>query len=240
MHEPHFNVHEQGETGVRALTGVVSELVFGAEDGLLSTLGLVTGVAAGTMHTQIVVLAGVAGAISGAVSMGAGNYLGAKSRAEVMDRQMREEEQRIREHPDQEFEELVRYYGEHGLTDEEIRVVVPAVMRNRHLLSEEMFAHELGITPQELKNPVWRGVWMFIAYLAASAFPVLPYAFLPRSTAMILSVAVTALSTFAVGAGRTVFTGRNPIRSGLEVLAVAAVCGIAGYFGGRLAAVHEL
>ncbi len=225
-----------GAENEKSLAGAIRELVFGAEDGLVSILGLVTGVAAGTTSSAIVFLAGAAGAISGAVSMAAGNYLGVKSHIEVLQRRLREEEKEIREQPEQEHEELVNYYREHGLTPKEIQTVVPAIERNLEFFMEEMTAHELGICPAELKNPVWKGFWILIAYIIAAVFPVLPYALLPRSTAMMVSVAGTVLALFAVGAAKTVYTGRNAIKSGLEMLAVAALAGIAGFLAGHFLA----
>jgi len=220
----------------KGLVGAIRELVFGAEDGLVSLLGLVTGVAAGTTGSAVVFLAGAAGALSGAVSMAAGNYLGVKSHIEVLQRRLREEAKSIRENPELEREELVAYYRGHGLTSQEIRTVVPAIERNREFFMEEMTAHELGICPSELRNPLWRGVWIFVAYIVAAVFPVLPYALFPRETAMTVSIAGTVLALFAVGAAKTIYTGRNAIKSGVEMLAVAALAGIAGFLAGHFIA----
>lgn len=217
----------------KSLAGAIRELVFGAEDGLVSILGLVTGVAAGTTSSAIVFLAGAAGALSGAISMAAGNYLGVKSHIEVLQRLLQEEEREIRERPEHERAELVDYYRERGLTPEEIQTVVPAIERNRELLMEEMAAHELGICPAELKSPVWKGVWIFVAYIIAAVFPVLPYALFPRETAMAVSISGTVLALLAVGAAKTIYTGRNAIKSALEMLGIAALAGIAGYLAGH-------
>lgn len=221
----------------RTLVGAIRDLIFGAEDGLVSILGLVTGVAAGTTSSSIVLLAGVVGAISGAISMAAGNYLGVKSHIEVLQHRLQEEEKSIREHPRLEYEELVNYYQDRGLTAEEIQSVVPAVMRNRSFLMEEMASHELGISPSELKNPIWKAFWIFAAYIIAAIFPVLPYALFAQNIAMTISIIGTVLALFSVGAAKTVYTGRNPIKSGFEMLAIAAMAGIAGYLAGRIAAV---
>ncbi len=221
----------------RSLSSAIRELIFGAEDGFISILGLVTGVAAGTTSSEVVLLAGAAGAISGAISMAAGNYLGVKSEIEVLQRQLREEAQSIQEHPEIERTELAEYYREHGMTPEELKVCVAAVLRNRDFLMEEMAAHEYGISPQELKNPAWKAFWIFAAYLLAAIFPVTPYALLPRSSAIIVSILGTAIALFAVGAAKTRYTGLNPIKSGLEMLGIAALAGIAGFIAGHLTAV---
>lgn len=220
--------------GKVTISEALRELIFGASDGLVSNLGLVTGVAAGTTSARIVLLAGVAGAISGAVSMASGNYLGVKSHIEALCRQFREEERSIREHPDHERAELVEFYTKRGLTPEEIHVIVPAVMRNKDFLLEEMAAHELGISPAELTHPLWRAFWIFIAFIIAAAVPVTPYALLSREMAMVVSIVGTIVALFVVGAARTRYTGRSPIRSGLEMLVIALAAGVAGYVAGTL------
>ena len=225
-----------GAEDEKSLAGAIRELVFGAEDGLVSILGLVTGVAAGTTSSAVVLLAGAAGAISGAISMAAGNYLGVKSHIEVLQRRVEEEAKSIREHPEIEREELIAYYREHGLTSEEIQTVVPAIERNLEFFMEEMTAHELGICPSELRSPFWKGVWIFVAYIIAAAFPVVPYVLLSREIAMPVSIAGTVVALFIVGAAKTIYTGRNAIKSGFEMLAVAALAGLAGYLAGHFVA----
>lgn len=217
--------------------GAIREIVFGAEDGLVSILGLVTGVAAGTTSASVVLLAGVAGAFSGAVSMAAGTYLGVKSETEVLRRQLRREEASIRNHPEHERAELADYYRSHGFTLRERRVIIPAVMRNRRLLLEEMAAHEYGISPAQLENPMRRAVLIFAAYIIAATFPVLPYSILSHDTALEVSIAGTMLTLFAVGAAKTFFTGLGAIRSGIEMLGIGVLAGIVGYLAGHFVAI---
>lgn len=168
--------------------------------------------------------------------MAAGNYLGLKSHIEVLSRRLREERRNVRERPHQERQELVEYYRRRGFTEEEIEVVVPATMRNPRFLMEEMAVHELGICPGELSNPLSNSFWIFAAYVAASVIPVLPYILFERNTALGVSISGTVVALFGVGAARTVVTGRNWVRSGLEMLAIAAMAGAAGYLAGHIAA----
>ena len=240
MRETTPEEHGGGVADDRSLVSAIRELIFGAEDGLVSILGLVTGVAAGTTNSAVVLLAGVAGAISGAISMAAGNYLGVKSHIEVLQRRLQEEEKSIRERPEHEREELVTYYKERGMNPDELSAIVPAVERNKEFLLEEMAAHELGISPDELKNPIWKAFWIFAAYIIASVFPVLPYVLFSRETAIIVSIIGTVIALFAVGAAKTIYTGRNPIKSGFEMLIIAALAGIAGFLAGHFAAVSRV
>jgi vacuolar iron transporter family protein len=225
-----------GVEGGRSLSSAIRDLIFGAEDGLVSILGLVTGVAAGSANSSVVLLAGAVGALSGAISMAAGNYLGAKSHIEVLEHRLQQEKRSIAEHPEHERAELVDYFRSRGLTPGETSAVVPAIERNKDFLMEEMAAHELGISPSELQNPIWKAVWIFVAYIIASVFPVLPYVLFPRTVALEVSVAATVVVLFVVGAVKTIYTKRSPIRSGLEMLAIAALAGIAGYLAGLIIA----
>jgi VIT1/CCC1 family predicted Fe2+/Mn2+ transporter len=228
----------KGLTGPgRGFASGIRELIFGAEDGLVSILGLVTGVAAGTSSPHVVLLAGTAGAISGAIAMAAGNYLGVKSQAEMHQRWLSEEERSIEERPAHEREELEDYFRERGMNQEELDVCVAAVERRRDFILEEMAAHELGIGQEDLANPIWKAWWMFVAFILGSLFPILPYVLFGRHTALSVSVAATACALFGMGAAKTYYTGRNPVRSGLEMLAIAAIAGVAGFLAGHFATV---
>jgi len=227
-HEMHGARQEQG------VLRAIRELVFGAEDGLVSILGLVTGVAAGTTDSKMVLLAGVVGAVSGAISMAAGNYLGVKSHIEVLQRRLSEEAESIRRYPDHERVELINYYRERGLTSIEVQTIVPAVMRNQAFLMEEMAAHELGISPGELEAPASKAFWIFTAYIIAAVFPVLPYAFFSHYLAVRVSIAGTMIALFGVGAAKTVYTRRSWLKSGIEMLVIAMAAGLLGYLAGRI------
>ena len=227
--------HKLGSVGrEKGVISIIRELIFGAEDGLVSILGLVTGVATGTANSKVVLVAGVAGAVSGAISMAVGNYLGVKAHIEVLERLLKQERESILEQPEHERAELINYYRERGLTLDEIRVIVPAIMRNEGFLLEEMSAHELGISPRELTSPVTKAFWMFVAYIIAALLPILPYAFLTQNHALKISILGTLIALFGIGAGKTVYTKRNWLKSGFEMLIMAVVAGLLGYLAGRI------
>jgi vacuolar iron transporter family protein len=234
LHETNQYQSKTPESAKARISGVIRELVFGSEDGLLSALGLVTGVAAGTTNPSIILLAGIVGGISGAISMGAGNYLGIKSQMEVLQKRIREEEEEIRSHPDHESAELTSYYHERGLTPDEVKVIIPAIMRNKDLLMEEMAAHELHINADNLESPIMKSVWMFVAFVCGAVLPIWPYAVFNHQLALIVSIITAAVAVFGIGIGKTLVTGLNPVKSGFEMLAVAASAGLVGYFAGHL------
>lgn len=212
---------------------VMHELIFGAEDGLVSILGAVTGVAISVQDTRLVLLAGASAAIPGAISMAAGTYLGSKSEREVLDRLLAEERQEFVEDPEGEYREMAEYYQARGFSPEEAAILLKRLKRNSAFLMEEMSLHELGIARGQLVHPLRRAVWIFITYLLATAFPVLPYAWLDRRSALVVSVAGTMLALFGVGAAKTLVTGRNVWRSAFEMLFIAALAGFTGFLVGQ-------
>ncbi|MCL6629905.1 MAG: VIT1/CCC1 transporter family protein, partial [Armatimonadetes bacterium] len=153
---------------------------------------------------------------------------------EVLQRRLSEEAESIRRYPDHERAELINYYRERGLTSIEVQTIVPAVMRNKAFLMEEMAAHELGISPGELEAPATKAFWIFTAYIIAAVFPVLPYAFFSHYLAMRVSIAGTMIALFGVGAAKTVYTRRSWLKSGIEMLVIAMAAGLLGYLAGRI------
>ncbi|MHB0911857.1 MAG: VIT1/CCC1 transporter family protein [Armatimonadota bacterium] len=224
----------ENSTEDKSPQSMLRDLVFGAEDGFISILALVTGVAAGA-EERTVLLAGAVGAVSGAISMAAGNYLGVKSQVASYEHRIQEERRSIAENPEMERDELAELYRRSGLTKEQADAVVPVVSENSDFMTQEMAAHELGIGTSELRgSPLRKALWLFAAYILASTFPVLPYALFERDTAMAISITGTLIALFAVGAARSIFTGANWLRSGVEMLAIALLAGVAGYLVGML------
>lgn len=215
------------------ISEVIHELIFGAEDGLVSILGAVIGVAISTHDNQLILLAGVAAALPGAISMAAGTYLGAKSEAEVLARKMAEEREEFNRDPEGEHEEMRMFYRQRGFDEKEIAVLMRGVMRNPEFLLEEMAAHELGIAQKELVHPLRRALWIYLAYVLGSAVPVLPFVLFDYATALAVSVLGTMVALVVVGAAKTLVTHRSIWKSALEMLAVATLAGVFGFLVGR-------
>jgi VIT1/CCC1 family predicted Fe2+/Mn2+ transporter len=135
---------------------------------------------------------------------------------------------------------LAKYYSDRGMNPEDVRTTVQAIMRSKTFLLEEMAAHELHIDPEDLKSPVSKAFWMFLSFLIAAVFPIWPYALFNRNAAFAVSVCTAIVAIFAIGAGKTVFTGLNPVKSGLAMLAVAASAGIVGYVAGHFLGVSGI
>jgi len=206
-------------------TDVIHELVFGAEDGLISILGAVIGVALATHSNQVTLLAGVSAGVPGAISMAAGTYLGAKAETEVIMKRLLEEHQQAKADPEGEYQEMREYYRQRGFSEAEIAVLIEGAKRNPDFLLEEMTTHELGISPANLVHPLSRAIWMMIAYLLAMLVPIGPYALFPYKIAIVVSGVGTILALMGIGALKTMVTGRSPWRSALEMALIATLAG---------------
>jgi VIT1/CCC1 family predicted Fe2+/Mn2+ transporter len=215
------------------ISEVIHELIFGAEDGLVSILGAVIGVAISVHDNEFILLAGAAAALPGAISMAAGTYLGAKSEAEVLVRKMEEEREQFNRDPEGEHEEMREFYRQRGFNEEEIAVLMRGVMRNPEFLLEEMAAHELGIAQKELVHPLRRALWMYLAYVLGSAVPLLPFVLFDYSTAFTTSIVGTILALMGIGAAKTLVTHRPVWKSALEMLVVAMLAGGFGFLVGQ-------
>lgn len=210
------------------------DAVFGTQDGLISTLGALTGIAAGTRSGEAVVVAGFVIIVVESLSMGAGSYLSSKSQREYLERLLREEEEEIARDPEGERQEIVEMYRLRGYTDEEIAIIARRLMSNPKLLLEDMAHKELGISPSTLEEPLGNALVMGTAYVAGGLVPVLPYLILPIATAMPVSIIGTLLALFLFGGLKGRLVKQSWWRSGLEMVGVAGVAALAGFFIGRV------
>ncbi|MBI4342907.1 MAG: VIT1/CCC1 transporter family protein [Candidatus Omnitrophica bacterium] len=215
--------------GIDATRSRLREAVFGTQDGLISTLGALTGIAAGTQNSDAVVVAGFVILVVESLSMAAGSYLSSKSQREYLERLLHEEEEEIARDPEGERQEIWEMYRLRGYADAEIEIIAKRLMSNPRLLLEDMAHKELGISPQSLEEPLGNAAVMGTAYVAGGLIPVLPYLSLPMATAMPVSIAGTLLALFLFGGLKGRIVKQVWWRSGLEMLGVAGVAALAGF-----------
>ncbi len=220
--------------GIGGVRTRLRDAVFGTQDGLISTLGALTGIAEGTRSGEAVVVAGFVILVVESLSMAAGSYLSSKSQREYLERLLREEEEEIARDPEGERQEIVEMYRVRGYTDEEIAIIVRRLMSDPKLLLEDMAHKELGISPSTLEEPLGNALVMGIAYVAGGLVPVLPYLTLPMATAMPVSIIGTLFALFLFGGLKGRLVKQSWWRSGLEMVGVAGVAALAGFFIGRV------
>ena len=209
--------------------------VFGVQDGLVSTVGVLTGVAAGTGDGRIVAITGLVVIAVESLSMAAGSYLSSKSNREYLERLLKEEEELIRRDPEGERREIWDMYKSRGYADREIRMIEKRLFSDPKLLLEDMAHKELGILPDNLENPAGNAVVMGVAYVAGGLVPVLPYLAFPVGAALPLSLLGTSGALLVFGALKGRVVRKAWWKSALEMLAVAGLAGLAGYIIGRAA-----
>lgn len=207
----------------------VREIVFGLEDGIVSTLGAITGIAVGTNSTFVVVLAGFVIIFVESLSMSAGTFLSSKSENEMKERMMREEAEEIENDPEKETRELMHFYRSRGFTAEETAILVKRIISDKALWLEEMAYKELGIIPGKEETPKWDALLMGISYIIGGAVPVSSYLFLPISTAIIVSIVASIIALFIVGVAKGKLVQVNILRSGIEMVVVSLSAAGVGY-----------
>lgn len=224
--------------------GQVREIVFGAQDGLLTTLGLVSGVSGATSGRISVLIAGFAGGIAGMLAMGAGAYIAGKSQRDVHRAELRREASELTNHPQREKEELVALFTEDGLSDRDARTIADVIARHPDAMLTAMAQKELGIQG-EGGHPARDGVVMGAAFLVGAILPILPWAVAPvdaiagvgpfaLSPALALSVALTAVALFGIGIGKARLAGGKTLRSGIEIAVIGLGCALIAFLLGTV------
>ena len=208
--------------------GMLRSIVYGFNDGLTANFGLVAGVLGADVASHIVIISGIAGCASDALSMGASGYLAAKSEAEVQAHQIEMERREMRLMPDLEEQELVLIYEGKGLTPERARETAKAMMADPARALETQVREELNIHPAELE-PLKDGLVTGIATFIGAFIPIAPFLFLGHGTAVWVSLAISMLAHFAIGAARSVFTGRGIWASGRDMFLVGFGVAAVGY-----------
>jgi VIT1/CCC1 family predicted Fe2+/Mn2+ transporter len=213
--------------------GYLRSVVYGFNDGLTANFGLVAGVVGASVAPHIVIVSGIAGAIADALSMGASGYLAAKSEAEVQAHQIEMERHEMRLMPDLEEDELAVIYEAKGLSPERARETAREMMRDPAQALDAMVREELNIHPAELA-PLKDGVVTGLATAIGAFIPIVPFLLMPFRDALWISLAVSMLAHFAIGAARSLFTGRSLWASGRDMFLVGFGVAAVGYAIGEL------
>jgi VIT1/CCC1 family predicted Fe2+/Mn2+ transporter/rubrerythrin len=214
--------------------GGVRDVIFGANDGLVSILALTAGVYGAATESHLILISGVVGAVGGAISMGAGAYISSKSEREVTEKENQRKGIKKKRTPEEEKAELTRFYQAQGFGEEEAEAVATRVMSQMELRAEYTVGEEVGLTAEESWPPIKAAVLTGLSFAIASLVPILPFAFLDVTPAAITAALASFAALFGVGASKAIFTRKSWVGSGLEVLAVGTLAAIASYAIGLL------
>jgi VIT1/CCC1 family predicted Fe2+/Mn2+ transporter len=212
--------------------GRIRQLVFGSLDGLLVPLGVISGVAGGTGNSRAVLVAGLAEAFAGALSMGAGEFIAARSEAQVQQTEVARELEAIRTDPAFEQGELIRLLEHEGVATDDATHIVQLLVRYPQAYHKTMMEKELGLQLETDTANVPEALTMGVSYIAGSIFPLAPYFFLTVHAALPISIALTIVALVVVGVIKGKLTSLNLVRSVLEIVLVGAASAGGGYLLG--------
>jgi vacuolar iron transporter family protein len=213
----------------------IREVVFGAQDGLVSTFAVVAGLAAAGVGHLVVLLGGLVSAVAGVLSMSIGTFLASRAQRQLHEAELERERREIGEHPGEEVAELMAALVARGMARADAVEVARRVARHPELLLSTLAIFELGLAPQRMGSPVRDAFVMAGAFGAASLVPLVPFLAGHVLPAFALSGALTLVALFGVGVVKARVAGVSAVRSGLEVAALAAASGTLSFGLGRLA-----
>jgi len=222
-------------TGGNALRAAV----LGANDGLVSNLSLVMGVAGAEFQNSTILITGLAGLLAGAFSMALGEWLSVQSSRELYQHQISIEEAEIASAPEEEAEELALIYEARGMSKEEAQKLANKIFENPSQALETMAREELNIDPAELGGSAWEAaITSFFLFALGAIIPVISFTFLSGMAAVIGSLLISAVGLFIIGAGITLFTGRNLLVSGSRQVLFGLLAAVITFGIGRLIGVN--
>jgi vacuolar iron transporter family protein len=209
-----------------ALGGSLRAAVFGVNDGLISNVSLVLGVAGTGASSPYVLTAGLAGLLAGALSMAAGEYVSVRSQREMFEYQIALEREELAEYPQEEAEELALIYEARGMELGQARTVSQALLSSPEAALDVLAREELGLNPADLGSPWQAATTSFIAFAAGATVPLVPFLAGARQGRGTLAAALlTLVALFAVGLSLSLFTGRHALRSAVRMLLIGGGAG---------------
>jgi VIT1/CCC1 family predicted Fe2+/Mn2+ transporter/rubrerythrin len=224
----------EGERERIAQLAGIREVVFGGQDGLISTTTLVAGIAATTTQNVVVLVAGIIAAIAGALSMTVGSYLASRAQRQLYESELANEQREVAEKPGEEMAELLAALIGRGMPRNEAIEVMRRIAAHPGLMLDMLGAFELGLVPGSLGSPTRDALVTGMAFVVGSAVPLLPFIVLEVKPALMVTMLLALGALFALGMMKAWLSGRPMVVSGLEVLLLGGTAGAFGYGLGLL------
>jgi VIT1/CCC1 family predicted Fe2+/Mn2+ transporter/rubrerythrin len=210
--------------------GWLGDAIYGANDGLGAVFGIVSGVAGATgSASHIVLISGLAGMLASALSMGSGAYLATKSEREIYEAEIGRERGEIEEDPEEERAELSLMYQLKGFSEEEANLLAMRLSEQPEQFLRTMAHEELGLSEESFPNPWISALSAMISTGLGAFIPIIPFFFLGGIPAILAAAGISLVAHFAVGAAKTLVTGRSWISSGTEMTVVGAIEAVITY-----------
>jgi VIT1/CCC1 family predicted Fe2+/Mn2+ transporter len=240
LHDPQQIVtnigQDQSSRGSWAGT-YLGSIVYGGLDGIITTFAVVSGVAGAQLDARVIVILGVGNLLADGFSMATGDYLSTKSEREYYDREARRQAWEIEQFPDGQRAELRALYQQHGYSANEADQLVTVQTGHQARWVNAMMIEELGMIKEDT-NPIYNALATLGAFVIAGSLPLLIYLVglvtsVDPDTAFPISIALSAIALFALGAAKVFVTRLNPLRSGLEMLLVGGLAALVAYVIGH-------
>ena len=216
-------------------SGALRAAIFGVNDGLVSNLSLIMGVFGAKLDNHVILLAGIAGLLAGAFSMGAGEYISMRVQREVFERLLQFEAHELATMPEAERHELTDIYRRKGLSPELAARVAEDLMRDPDVALETHAREELGLDPQEgLGSPWGASIASFVTFCFGAFVPLLPFLIGGGDAAAFVSAILSGIALFAVGGAASMITAKPFLFAGVRQLAIGAAAAIVTYGVGTL------
>ena len=220
-------------TGGRS--GTLRAVIFGVSDGLVSNLSLVMGVAGAAADSpRFILLAGIAGLLAGAFSMAAGEYISMQSQRELFERQIALERAEMEAMPEEEEAELAASYRAKGFTADEAATIAHRIFQDPKAALDMLVREELGLDPDELGSPWGAAAGSFLAFGVGAVIPVIPFLFGGGTALTALSLGLSLIALFGVGAAVSLLTGRGFLFSGVRQLGLGLAAAVVTYLIGSI------
>ncbi|KAF5750086.1 vacuolar iron transporter 1-like [Tripterygium wilfordii] len=209
---------------------IVRDIIIGVSDGLTVPFALAAGLSGANATSSIVLTAGIAEVAAGAISMGLGGYLAAKSEADHYATELKREQEEIIAVPDTEAAEVAEILAQYGIEPHEYAPVVNALRKKPQAWLDFMMKFELGLEKPDPRRALYSALTIAIAYIMGGLVPLIPYMFIPRAEeAVIASVIVTLIALLIFGYGKGYFTGNKPFTSALQTALIGAIASAAAF-----------
>jgi VIT1/CCC1 family predicted Fe2+/Mn2+ transporter len=183
---------------------------------------------------RFILLAGIAGLLAGAFSMAAGEYISMQSQRELFERQIALERAELEAMPEEEEAEMAALYRQKGFREDEAKAIAHRLFENPERALEQLIREELGLDPDELGSPIGAATGSFVAFAIGAAVPVVPYLFGAGPVAFTVSIGLSLVALFAVGAGVSLLTGRGVLFSGARQVGIGAAAAIVTFAVGSV------
>lgn len=221
-------------------SGALRAAIFGLNDGLVSNLALIMGVAGAGVENTVILVAGVAGLLAGAFSMAAGEYVSMRVQREVFERFIHLEAHEIHADPEGETEELAQLYIRRGIPERPAREAAAAIHADPQQALDVHAREELGLDPRELGSPLRAALSSLVTFALGAAVPLIPYVVGEGVAAAVTAVALAITALFAAGATMSLLTRRGWLFSGLRMVLVGGGATAVTFGIGRLLGVTAL